>query len=206
MALPSLSRNPVGWFIHPLTEITISEPVKPATTIGIPLLLLLSRPFASRFVVLGTPFLAVLLALGSRRLKLPVLLLAGLAYLVIAAMALVPMYAGYERSDYGVALTRLRAEARPDDGVVLNGPWQDILYRRYGAGLPSGQIVASTVPLQREETVGWLRRITAEHPRVWVVDSATDAADCVADFRHNGKRKTPAAQSTSDAAACDCGF
>ena len=34
---PSTSRNPVGWFIQPLTEITINEPVKPAITIGMPL-------------------------------------------------------------------------------------------------------------------------------------------------------------------------
>ena len=30
-ARPSSSRNPVGWFIQPLTLITISEPLKPAT-------------------------------------------------------------------------------------------------------------------------------------------------------------------------------
>src|SRR5919201_510129 len=35
-ALPWLRRKPLGWFIQPLTEMTINEPVKPARTIGIP--------------------------------------------------------------------------------------------------------------------------------------------------------------------------
>ena len=33
---PSSSRKPVGWFIQPLTAITISEPAKPVITIGMP--------------------------------------------------------------------------------------------------------------------------------------------------------------------------
>ena len=147
------------------------------TTIGIPLLLFLGRPFAPRFVVFGTPFLAALLALGSRRLGTRALAAAAAVYVVVAGIGLASMYGGYERSDYGEALARLRSEVRPDDGVILNGPWQDLLYRRYGVGLPPGRIVASTVPLQVDETVGWLRQITAEHPRVWVVDSATDLTD-----------------------------
>ena len=36
-ARPSSRRKPVGWFIQPLTEITMTEPRKPAITIGIPL-------------------------------------------------------------------------------------------------------------------------------------------------------------------------
>ena len=34
---PATRRNPVGWFIHALTAITMNEPVKPVITIGIPL-------------------------------------------------------------------------------------------------------------------------------------------------------------------------
>jgi hypothetical protein len=34
-ARPASSRKPDGWFIHPLTVITISEPLKPAITTGI---------------------------------------------------------------------------------------------------------------------------------------------------------------------------
>jgi hypothetical protein len=60
---------------------------------------------------------------------------------------------------------------------VLNGPWQDLLYRRYGVGLPSGTIIASAVPLEPAESICWLQRIVSSHPRVWVIDSATDAAD-----------------------------
>ena len=35
-ALPFTSVNPVGWFIHPFTEMTNSEPATPATATGIP--------------------------------------------------------------------------------------------------------------------------------------------------------------------------
>ena len=35
--LPATSRKPPGWFIHALTEITVSDPVNPVITIGIPL-------------------------------------------------------------------------------------------------------------------------------------------------------------------------
>ena len=34
--LPSRSAKPPGWFIQPLTEMTNSEPAKPAMTTGIP--------------------------------------------------------------------------------------------------------------------------------------------------------------------------
>ena len=33
---PREIENPVGWFIHPLTEITMKEPVIPAIIIGTP--------------------------------------------------------------------------------------------------------------------------------------------------------------------------
>jgi hypothetical protein len=36
-ARPSRRVKPDGWFIHALTEITISDPVKPVITIGMPL-------------------------------------------------------------------------------------------------------------------------------------------------------------------------
>ena len=35
-ARPSFSVKPVGWFIHPLTAMTNSEPATPATAIGMP--------------------------------------------------------------------------------------------------------------------------------------------------------------------------
>jgi hypothetical protein len=35
--LPSRRVKPPGWFIHALTEMTISDPVKPVSTIGMPL-------------------------------------------------------------------------------------------------------------------------------------------------------------------------
>jgi len=145
--------------------------------VGVPMLMILGRPFAPRFVALATPFLAVLLALASRRLGARPLALCAAIYAAVSVVGLSTMYGGFARSDYGEALARLRAEVRPDDAVILNGPWQDILYRRYGAGLPPGRVIASTVPLQIDESIGWLQRITAEHPRVWVVDTATDAAD-----------------------------
>jgi hypothetical protein len=36
VARPSTSVKPVGWFIHPFTAMTNSDPATPATAIGIP--------------------------------------------------------------------------------------------------------------------------------------------------------------------------
>ena len=36
VALPLTSVNPVGWFIHPFTAMTKSDPATPATATGIP--------------------------------------------------------------------------------------------------------------------------------------------------------------------------
>jgi hypothetical protein len=36
VALPSTRVNPEGWFIHPFTEMTNSDPATPATATGIP--------------------------------------------------------------------------------------------------------------------------------------------------------------------------
>jgi hypothetical protein len=98
-------------------------------------------------------------------------------YTLACGVFLAPMLGSYVRSDYGKALSALRAEVRPDDAVVLNGPWQDLLYQRYGWGLPHGTIIASRVPLDPDESIGWLERLAAAHSRIWVIDSASDAAD-----------------------------
>jgi hypothetical protein len=50
-ARPSTRVNPVGWFIHPLTEMTNSEPATPAIAMGNPHRkcsrgLILSQPYA----------------------------------------------------------------------------------------------------------------------------------------------------------------
>ena len=37
VARPSTSVNPVGWFIHPFTAMTNSDPATPAIATGIPL-------------------------------------------------------------------------------------------------------------------------------------------------------------------------
>ena len=36
VALPLTRVNPVGWFIHPFTEMTKSDPATPASATGIP--------------------------------------------------------------------------------------------------------------------------------------------------------------------------
>ncbi len=148
-----------------------------APTLGVPLLLLLGRPFAPRFVALVTPLLPVLVGVAACPLSRRWLAATGIVALPLAMLMLAPLYGGYTRGDYGRAMAALRAEARPDDAVVLNGPWQELLYRRYGAGLPERSIIASTVPLESGEAERNLAAIAAVHPRVWVVDAATDIAD-----------------------------
>ena len=148
-----------------------------AAGLGVPLLLLLGRAFAPRFGMLAVPFLAVLFGLAATRISPWALSISGGIYGMAALLAIAPFYGDYTRADYGVAMDALRARARPDDAIILNGPWQELLYRRYGWGLPERYIIASTVPLEAAEAVGWLERLTTTHRRLWIVDSATDAGD-----------------------------
>jgi hypothetical protein len=146
-------------------------------TVAVPLLAVLGRAYAPRFVALALPCFAILVGLALVRLSGWARLAGSAAIAIVALVALVPMYGGYVRSDYGQALATVRAQVRPDDAIVLNGPWQDLLYRRYGWGLPPRLIIPSTVPLKPEDATTWLRGIVASYPRIWVIDSATDAAD-----------------------------
>ncbi len=146
-------------------------------TVAVPLLLLLGRPFAPRFVALAAPLLPVLAGLAATRLSWRWLGGGAALALPLLVVGLAPMYGGYTRGDYGRAMNALRAEVRGNDAIVLNGPWQDLLYRRYGVGLPPRSIIASTVPLIPAEAERNLAAIAAVHPRIWVVDAATDAAD-----------------------------
>ncbi len=128
-------------------------------------------------MALATPLLAMLVGLAATRVSRRWLVATTVVALPLAGVGLAPMYGGYTRGDYGRAMAALRAEARADDAVVLNGPWQDLLYRRYGVGLPERSIIASTVPLEPSEAERNLQAIAAVHPRIWVVDAATDIAD-----------------------------
>jgi hypothetical protein len=148
-----------------------------SAALGVPLLIILGREFAPRFEMVAASFGVAVLGLASQRLGRRALVGAVGIYGLIAVVGLVPMYGGFTRSDYGHAMAALRAQVRPDDAIVLNGPWQDLLYQRYGWGLPPRAIIASTVPLDPPESIGWLARLAGEHPRLWVVDSASDAAD-----------------------------
>ncbi|HZT05591.1 MAG TPA: hypothetical protein VFC51_01045, partial [Chloroflexota bacterium] len=146
-------------------------------TVAVPLLMIIGRAYAPRFVTLATPFLAALLGVAATAVPRRAAVAAGVVIAGVSLAFLSPAYAGYMRSDYGAAMAALRAHVQPDDAIVLNGPWQDLLYRRYGWGLPDRYIIASTVPLIPAESIGWLERLTSSHSRLWVVDSATDAAD-----------------------------
>jgi hypothetical protein len=148
-----------------------------ATSLAIPLLAFLGRPFAPRYVAMAAPAGVALVAVATRRWP-PAWLGAGLGLLcLLSGFVLAPYYGGFVRSDYGSAMDTLRAQALPTDAIVLNGPWQDFLYRRYGWGLPPHHFVTSQVPTTAQEAIPRLELLAASHPRIWVVDSATDLTD-----------------------------
>jgi hypothetical protein len=145
--------------------------------VTIPLLILIGRPFAPRYVAMTAPAAAVLVALASQRLRARVSIVGVLVLSLVCAAILMPFYGAFMRSDYGRGMDFLRARAQPQDAIVLNGPWQDLLYRRYGGGLPPHYFMTSRVPTTSAEAIPRLEQLTATHPRVWVLDSATDLTD-----------------------------
>jgi hypothetical protein len=137
----------------------------------------MGRPFAPRYVVMAAPAGAALVALATRRLPGPILGLSLSVFVIASSVVLAPYYGGFVRSDYGRAMDALRERVRGSDAIVLNGPWQDFLYRRYGGGLPPHYFMTSQVPTTAQEAVPRLEQLAATHPRIWVVDAATDLTD-----------------------------
>lgn len=158
---------------------------------GVPLLTLLRITYAPRYIVMAMPAAAVLAGLALRHLPpwglVPVGALGGW----FALQAVLPNYT-HRWGDYPAAVAALRERARPDDGVVLNGPVQSMWYQRYASDLPEGrsliepegsapsQLFAARVSgkgLSEREANQGLGEIAAIHPRVWDVESGIGYQD-----------------------------
>lgn len=161
-------------------------------TLGVPALSLLGIPFAPRYVVLAMPAAAALIGLSAARVPGRVLAPVGMvAALFVFWFAVLPNY-GHRWGDYPEVMAALREQVQPDDAVVLNGPAQQMWYQRYGADLPQARIlvrsegpapsqefaaVVSGKAVRMDEAGPVLTRSASAHPRLWVVESATDYFD-----------------------------
>jgi hypothetical protein len=152
------------------------------TTLAVPAMSLLGAPFANRYLVIAAPFAAAVAGIAVRFLPRAAVGPLAVGVLVAGALTLRPAYEGFSWGDYGHAVDRLRADARPGDGVLLNGMAQHVLYRHYRGGLPEGQTFPGPTlrdprPVTEAEAEPLLTALVHQHPRVWVVESATNFYD-----------------------------
>ncbi|MSQ23882.1 MAG: hypothetical protein EXR58_04935 [Chloroflexi bacterium] len=147
--------------------------------------------FMPRYVVVGIPAAAVLLGLASKSLRVGPLVGVSVVLAAITWSALVPNFS-HRWGDYQDAMREMGLQAHGDDAVVLNGPAQAMWYERYRDSLPDGKIlvrpegpapsqlfaaVVSGKPVRMEEAGPVLTEEASAHPRLWVVESATDYFD-----------------------------
>ncbi len=142
------------------------------------------EPPRSRFLIFLLPFAA--LALGQIPFLLPrrapVVIWLGLSALAVTALGIygLPRTVKWIKSNYGHTIATVSAHARPGDGVLFYGPWQEIQYRYYHAdNFPPISRVPSHAPPQLvpEKAEPVLRDLLETHQRLWVIPAAVNDVD-----------------------------
>jgi len=86
----------------------------------------------------------------------------------------------FDRSHYGHTLETIKAHARPGDGILFYGPWQEILFYYYDPGdLPPITSLPPYAPprLKPAEAEPVLESLLARYDRLWVIPAAVDDVD-----------------------------
>jgi hypothetical protein len=84
------------------------------------------------------------------------------------------------KSNYGRTIAIVSAHARPGDGVLFYGPWQEIQFRYYDPDdFPPLTLVPDRAPPQLvpEEAEPVLRQLLDDHRRIWVIPAAVNDVD-----------------------------
>lgn len=107
--------------------------------------------------------------------SLPCTLLLGVIFVDACAYSTI-YYPGGE--SFRAKMNYLKAHARPQDGLLLHGPWQRLLSYYYDAGT----LKTYTIPLQgleveAESAAATLTNIFDDHERVWVSYDSVDPVD-----------------------------
>ena len=88
-------------------------------------------------------------------------------------------FRSYTKSDYKGAMQLIQRDTRPGDVIILDGPWQELLFRYYYEGALPHLCIPERVPpaLDEQEAEPTLERTAKEYSRIWLVLSAEDIAD-----------------------------
>lgn len=133
---------------------------------------------------LGVPFVFLrhrLHGLRGTRLRLfvasllPLALLSGILFVDIQtydSLYIPPEQSFRDRTEY------LNEHARPGDGLLLHGPWQQLLLSYYDlSALKTYTIPLRDLQVDRERVDPTLRRVLEAHERLWVSYDAVDPVD-----------------------------
>ncbi len=143
------------------------------------------EPPRSRYMIFVLPFAAI--ALGQipfllTAQKQVVLIWLGLSALTVASLGVfgMPRTVKWIKSNYGQTVANVSAHARPGDGVLFYGPWQEIPFRYYSPAdfPPITQLPPQAPPqLVPEEAEPVLRKLLDTYQRLWVIPAAVDDVD-----------------------------
>jgi len=157
------------------------------TTVSPLVALLVPHLFLARYLSAVSPALCLLPALGLRALRRRAALLFGisLAFLVaVNAYSLKNYYTGFVKSEYGTMVRVIETASQPGDGIVLDSPWQYVLFKHYYEGdLPWYFLPAffpswlTPEPLTINEVETTLQHLRTRHPRLWLVLADTEISD-----------------------------
>ena len=156
-------------------------------TVLLPVVLayLMPEPPRSRFLIFLLPFAAVvvgqipLLLTGFRKTALVALALAALVILTLGVYGL-PRTVKWIKSEYGHVVATVSAHARPGDGVLFYGPWQEIPFRYYRPESfpPITRLPPFAPPLLvLEEAEPVLQELMRSYRRLWVIPAAVEDVD-----------------------------
>lgn len=153
----------------------------------LPLILayVMPEPPRSRFLIFLLPFAAVIVGqipLVVRGVGKTVLVAGALAALAISILGVygLPRTVRWIKSDYGHIVAAVSAHARPGDGVLFYGPWQEIQFRYYRPDeFPPITMVPPFAPplLAPEEAAPVLEELMHTYRRLWVIPAAVDDVD-----------------------------
>jgi hypothetical protein len=145
---------------------------------GLLLTLAFDKPLQPRYLLPVVPlvYLCAAAALGRNR----VLAVAGACALLAG---FVPFwgryYVDYRRADYSDVTRRIETLERPDDYVLLTGPWQARYFDHYYAGRLFHTVLPRNAPpaVDPAEARARLEDVTATHRRLWFIQAGTQQAD-----------------------------
>ena len=149
--------------------------------------LLVPHLFLARYLSAVSPILCLLLALGLRVLRRRAALLFGISLAFLGAVnvySLKNYYTGFVKSEYGTMIQVVETVSQPGDGIVLDSPWQYVLFKHYYKDdLPWYFLPAffpswlTPEPLTANEVETTLQHLRTQHPRLWLVLADTEISD-----------------------------